>query len=1630
MNAMRPSLPPGFESQALLQERDGVELHQALCQAGPVALRVASGAAHAPGLAELSVLASVSHSNLASLVDFGQDPSTGNPWVARQWIEGETLDRWSASHTGRELGVLLIDVVRGLGHLHERGFVHGDVKATNILVDREGKAYLTDFGLTVRQGHSPQLAGSWFHLAPELLAGDAHEAASDFFALGAMLHGLLLQPQISASAFYGRFPSTDYFQATKTRVDDLPSWSRALVAELLDRDPSKRPPSAFEVESSLRRALGLPAKAEAWRWSKDARRWSPFEGRESWLDEQDWRARESTLLQLPRGDSPAQAAAGLRLWFTLRGESAALAELSALRRACTLEGGLGPKLDAIGRPKFLLIAIDEGEPEAWPNFEFVLRSVALDAGSAVNVIGVSESPPPEELAVGQRLELPHAGESLVAELLDEFFTEVEASLLSELVELGGGSLTAIRQLLEKGDVRGDFQDVGVGLRVRPGARPSTWVDAQSFFDTSAASAIDADGLQLFAALDLLGGRGDVEELEELADLDRSRFAGALQSSLEGGRLIWKFTPGKRAQLAATTPIEPRVLEELGGESLQALFGRRAKQLEVTGQRSWELGLARFAHRPTSTGFFEALDQLSRLRDAWRPELALQCARKLCRLCELVDPTRLARARAELAKAWAHLGQVERAEAELDALQVEGAQQPATLAAIERARGSLMHQRSAFAEAASCFERAHELDPEDGGESLFRRGMLAWERRAEAELDELCAALQEMGNGMHDTFRWNMEALQGLSLCRRGSLEEGLEVLRNQERRAAQSSDEARQAIACMNLGTALRDRGGLPEATELLERAASLQERQGNLPGIARARAMLGGTLRRMGRLSEACSSLRDAHDWRVRLGDESGAAAALGMLGLAHADSGALRSALDALRDAASKLRAGGRSTDALVLEARQHEVEARMDSGEASTNGMEQPAPDPRVLVSWARTQALRGDSAGAKESAKRAEALASKLGLEVIVAESRLLLARLDGLPLGESLVAGQSARLAAECRAWQFISQSPDEVEEGDWLARAKDFAQQGYIDLAARLAMRSQCHAQTEELANESFELARELLEDVQRGLTESESSRARRNLLGLPDPQPRDIESYEQARREGAVLDMDVISLLEVNQRLVAQEDVHTLLGVIVENALAVTHAERGFLMLEHGGEVEFDTARNSKRGDISDPELEVSSSVLTRVFEEGHSLRLSNASDDPIHAGAPSVENLELRSILVCPFVVDEELRGAIYVDHRLRENAFSDRAQRMLELLASQAALAIRQVRRLEEIRDLNGELNQRVHDREQKLARATEALDEAGLPLHVSELVGSSAPMQALRRLIDRLGKAEMPVLVCGASGTGKELAARSLHQASARADGPFVVENCAALPASLIESELFGFEKGAFTGADRRSQGIFERAHTGTLFLDEIGELPLGLQAKLLRVLETHEIRRVGGSKAIRADFRLIAATNRDLQLEVREGRFREDLMYRLDALRVDMPALAERLEDIPELVQHFLRLEAAQSGRPRSIREDVLAALCRRDWPGNVRELSNEVARLCVLSPGEIKDASLIRLPAPRASEVVRGIDGSAGGLPTMAELERQAIEEALRVTAGDKRKAAEMLGISRAKLYQRLKAWSEEAGTD
>ncbi len=411
-------------------------------------------------------------------------------------------------------------------------------------------------------------------------------------------------------------------------------------------------------------------------------------------------------------------------------------------------------------------------------------------------------------------------------------------------------------------------------------------------------------------------------------------------------------------------------------------------------------------------------------------------------------------------------------------------------------------------------------------------------------------------------------------------------------------------------------------------------------------------------------------------------------------------------------------------------------------------------------------------------------------------------------------------------------------------------------------------------------------------------------------------------------------------------------------------------------------------------------------------------------------------------PLKCGERAMGVLYVERERKEAEINDTQVRLLEnaSLVAGALMGAAASRQAEQILDEKLEDTQRQLDELRKELEARLDLQTAELtamrveaqsrtgPVHkfdYSEIIGNSAGMHEVFRMLDKVTDLPVPVLIQGESGTGKELVARALHFNSGRAaKGRFVAENCAALPETLLESELFGYSKGAFTGADRDKEGMFGMANGGTIFLDEIGEISLAMQAKLLRVLEEGEVRPIGAKQSKKVDFRLVAATNKDLSEEVRKGTFRQDLFFRINVVTIRLPALRERKEDIPLLVDHFLKKTSVESSMaPPKLDRGVLRALMSYSWPGNVRELENEIKKVVALCDGKKIEASGLS-PQLRQVAEEESLSEVSGSLKDVVEnIEKRKIVEALDRTKGNKSRAAELLGLSRLGLRKKMERY-------
>lgn len=497
----------------------------------------------------------------------------------------------------------------------------------------------------------------------------------------------------------------------------------------------------------------------------------------------------------------------------------------------------------------------------------------------------------------------------------------------------------------------------------------------------------------------------------------------------------------------------------------------------------------------------------------------------------------------------------------------------------------------------------------------------------------------------------------------------------------------------------------------------------------------------------------------------------------------------------------------------------------------------------------------------------------------------------------------------------------------------------------------------------------------------------------------------------------DLARLYKLAMDMGAASHARELAELVVEALLATVSADIGAVLFLPPGEngpphpSQLEVAAFKSR--VASPYQRVSDSLSRLALEERDGILARDVHVDTRLAKQDSVHELSAQSVICAPLRSGDTLLGLVHLYSTNTEHPLEPEDLDFTLAVADQFAIALENIQRREQLADGLA----RVETENQTL-REQLRLD--------TELIGDSPQMQRLRDKLGRIAPTAATVLIRGESGVGKELVARAIHQNSPRRSGPFVTMNCAALSESLLESELFGHEKGSFTGAVSRKIGKFEQAHEGTLFLDEVGEMTPAIQAKFLRVLEGHPFERVGGGSPVRVDVRVVAATNRDLEDAVEQGQFRKDLYFRLQVVELTVEALRERRSDVPQLARYFLERLARKIGRPiTDFTPAAIEGLCQYDWPGNVRELQNTIERAVILCTGPVIGRTDIQLSALGSDTVTiePDVQRAAFRAVPLEIIEQEHILATLDWTRGNKSQAAQILGIERSTLDRKLKRY-------
>jgi transcriptional regulator with GAF, ATPase, and Fis domain len=478
--------------------------------------------------------------------------------------------------------------------------------------------------------------------------------------------------------------------------------------------------------------------------------------------------------------------------------------------------------------------------------------------------------------------------------------------------------------------------------------------------------------------------------------------------------------------------------------------------------------------------------------------------------------------------------------------------------------------------------------------------------------------------------------------------------------------------------------------------------------------------------------------------------------------------------------------------------------------------------------------------------------------------------------------------------------------------------------------------------------------------------------------------------------------LAEFAQQLAREPGIDSALTRLLDSLVEVVRADKGFVLAMTDGVPQVLKARNFNRENVADAVERLSDTILKRVLETRQPLRIEDALHDAEFNASASVVNLKLASVLCLPLLMRGELVGAIYLGNDKLANLFTERELEVAQSFCSTATLLIELGRQLNELRADKKALQERLEEQA------------------YGDIIGSCDAMRDIFRKIDKIAVTDISILVTGETGTGKELIAREIHRRSPRKNGPFVAINCGAIPENLLESELFGHAKGAFTGANIARPGRFQAASGGTLFLDEIGEMPLSLQVKILRALQDHSVTRVGENKPETVDIRVVAATNKNLDDEMKAGRFREDLYYRVNVVHLHLPPLHERGEDAVMLAKWFLtRAVRELSSKVKGFSPQALLAIKRYRWPGNIRQLENRIKKAVVLAEKPLLSAEDMEL-RPEQLEPILPLTAARD------EWQKRYINEVLERNNQNRTKTAKDLGVDPRTIFRHLERMEAE----
>jgi len=1619
----------------------------------------AGAAARGAAVNELAGLQALAHPSVVRVRDIGR-LEDGRLFLVTERLSGASVASIAScvDEAARRAALQRAahELAGALAHLHGRGLVHGDVCPANVRLAADGRAVLIDFGLA-----GPPLPGDGAargtlgYAAPEALTG-VRSAAVDLFALGATLYEAWsgAPPFGRGLGAVQRMLSEPAPVLSSIRPGLGEGWDQ-LVARLLAADPGERPASARELlREVIRLSAGADTPAEVdlgVPYPEGDPLAGIFVGRRG-----ERAALRATLDRLADGAAPVSTlalvgapgagrralfdvvarelavagAAGttpvvefwrgtfdaLALW--LRAGAAAAspspAAVDAQRAAEARLAAISEALELRAREHPLCVWLDDGPAAA----AFATWAAGAAPSGRVLVVVPAREAPARPFADAIALAPLTAAdvEALIAGAGDVAVPEGErAALAVSIVKVAQGN-AAVVGVLARRLIANLRAGRGAGAPIEAGADLDGLLE-----DGYRALPPDAQALVLALALgDDAGGASELDELGEGGAVASAaaRAAGWLELSADGGVRLPSGAHRRAALAAADQPmrtrVATRVLTVLGVDD-----PRRADALAATGKRDEAAAVLRQAAAAAARadGAPARAALLYERADALAPG-ALDVAERLT-----------------LATGLGLLGRYEDAARALEAARASaGAGAGAARAACAERDAWLRARRGDTEGARVALERGlADADAAQGEGAVELRARLGRLLVTSGRFRDALAIVAPLVSG-------DGAAVPASAAARAVSLEAA--VLAHAYLGQPEPARHVLAALADLpTVGDGRRAyldallaqlAGREPDALGGYRRAYELASRDGDVHTVASVALNLGALLAEQGVYGEALSASERAVRELGRLGAAAELATALvngANMFVQVGDLAAARRLLERARGLAAE-----RKLTLVLAAATFVEGDLALRAGQAAS-----------AVSIYQSAAAAFADAGQPQRAASALCAVAEACALAGQAEQGRRALAEADATwaPAPADDDAPDRARaLAALALADGGAGAAPALADKLDRLARRVRSTERR--PQALRLALLAARLAERAGDANKLTEYrryARTIMEEIRMATPEHHRAGLERDpdaLWALGPDAARSGDGTVSARALAA--EGRLRRLLRINKRLNSELRLPRLLEMIVDTVIELTDAERGFLLLEdEQGKLEVKVARNIDQRTLETAEFELSRSIAHQAAAGGEPIVTIDAAGDARFREALSVSDLHLRSVLAVPLAIKGRVAGTIYVDHRLRKGAFDQDDVRLVLDFAEQAAIALENARLLAEVRRrerqvdaLNRRLEVELAARREELSGIKQELRDNREALAVRydyrNIIGRTPRMLDLFRLLDRITDTTLPVVIQGESGTGKELVARAIHSNGPRRDRPFVGENCAAIPETLLESTLFGYVRGAFTGAERDTRGLFEVADGGTLFLDEVAEMSPGMQGKLLRVLQLGELRRVGSEHTRKVDVRILTASNRDLARLVEEGKFRRDLFFRLNVAQISLPPLRDRRDDIPLMVEHFLARQAKAAGRaaPKPLDPAALARLVAYRWPGNVRELENEITRADALSGDRIGLADLSPQVAAAGDAGASAADDPDSLLlkPRVERLERSLLREALGRAANNQTKAAEILGLSRFGLQKKLKRYN------